>query len=109
MSKALSNKVALIAGSSRGIGRAAALALAKEGAGLIGVHYASNADAAHSAVRRVVRLLRSRRAARPLPPCLVLFHDTPPARISSACEVSRSTVARGTGDILLVPGLLVFG
>ena len=41
MSKALSNKVALIMGSSRGIGRAAALVLAKEGASLVGVHYAS--------------------------------------------------------------------
>lgn len=36
--QALSNKVALITGSSRGIGRAAALALAKEGASFIGVH-----------------------------------------------------------------------
>jgi short chain dehydrogenase len=56
MSKALSNKVALITGSSRGIGRAAALALAKEGASLIGVHYASNADAAHSTVREIEAL-----------------------------------------------------
>lgn len=56
MSKALSNKVALITGSSRGIGRAAALVLAKEGASLIGVHYASNADAAHSTVREIEAL-----------------------------------------------------
>jgi phosphoribosylformylglycinamidine (FGAM) synthase PurS component len=56
MSKALSNKVALITGSSRGIGRAAALALAKEGASFIGVHYASNADAAHATVREIESL-----------------------------------------------------
>jgi 3-oxoacyl-[acyl-carrier protein] reductase len=56
MSKALSNKVALITGSSRGIGRAAALVLAKEGASLIGVHYASNTDAAHSTVREIEAL-----------------------------------------------------
>jgi 3-oxoacyl-[acyl-carrier protein] reductase len=56
MSKALSNKVALITGSSRGIGRSAALVLAKEGASLIGVHYASNTDAAHSTVREIEAL-----------------------------------------------------
>lgn len=56
MSKALSNKVALITGSSRGIGRAAALVLAQEGASLIGVHYGSNADAAHATVREIEAL-----------------------------------------------------
>lgn len=50
------NKVALITGSSRGIGRAAALVLAKEGASFIGVHYASNADAAHSTVHEIEAL-----------------------------------------------------
>lgn len=52
----LTNKVALITGSSRGIGRATALAFAKERAALIGVHYASNADAAHAAVREIEAL-----------------------------------------------------
>lgn len=52
----LSNKVALITGSSRGIGRAAALAFAKEGAAFIGVHYASNADAAQATVRDIEAL-----------------------------------------------------
>jgi 3-oxoacyl-[acyl-carrier protein] reductase len=56
MFRRLSNKVALITGSSRGIGRAAALAFAKEGAALIGVHYASNADAAQATVRDIEAL-----------------------------------------------------
>jgi 3-oxoacyl-[acyl-carrier protein] reductase len=56
MSGRLLNKVALITGSSRGIGRAAALAFAKAGAALIGVHYASNAEAAEATVREVEAL-----------------------------------------------------
>lgn len=52
----LSNKITLITGSSRGIGRAVALAFAKEGAALVGVHYASNADAAQSTVREIEAL-----------------------------------------------------
>lgn len=53
MSAKLSRKVALITGSSRGIGRAVALAFAREGATLIGVHYGSNADAARTTVREI--------------------------------------------------------
>ena len=56
MSHRLANKIALITGSSRGIGRAAALAFAKEGAALIGVHYTANSDAANATVRDIERL-----------------------------------------------------
>jgi NAD(P)-dependent dehydrogenase (short-subunit alcohol dehydrogenase family) len=53
MSQRLANKIALITGSSRGIGRAAALAFAREGAALIGVHYTANVDAADATVRDI--------------------------------------------------------
>lgn len=56
MTSRMANKVALITGSSRGIGRAVALALAKEGAALIGVHYSANADAANTTVRDIEAL-----------------------------------------------------
>ncbi|MGF6373516.1 3-oxoacyl-[acyl-carrier protein] reductase [Paraburkholderia sp. RAU6.4a] len=56
MSARLSNKAALITGSSRGIGRAVALAIAREGAALIGVHYGSNADAAYDTIREIEAL-----------------------------------------------------
>ncbi len=52
----LKNKIALVTGSSRGIGRATALAFAKAGAAFIGVHYSSHADAAHATVRELEAL-----------------------------------------------------
>jgi 3-oxoacyl-[acyl-carrier protein] reductase len=48
----LSNKTALITGASRGMGRAAALALAAEGARVI-VHYGRGADEAKSVVDQI--------------------------------------------------------
>ncbi|MFH8897855.1 SDR family NAD(P)-dependent oxidoreductase [Streptomyces coeruleorubidus] len=48
----LSGKTALVTGSSRGIGRATAIALAREGA-LVAVHYARNQQAAQETVELI--------------------------------------------------------
>ncbi len=48
----LANKTALVTGSSRGIGRAAALRIAAEGA-VVAVHYATNTDAAKQTVAAI--------------------------------------------------------
>lgn len=56
MSGRLTNKIALVTGGSRGIGRAVALNFAREGAALVGVHYGSNAEAAQATVRDIEAL-----------------------------------------------------
>ncbi len=53
MSKTLEGKIALVTGASRGIGRAIAIALGKEGA-TVAVHYGRNAAAANEAVAAVM-------------------------------------------------------
>jgi len=53
----LSNRVALITGSSRGIGRATALAFAKEGADVV-VNYSSRSDRAEEVVSQIRQMGR---------------------------------------------------
>lgn len=55
MSRRFENKVSLITGSSRGIGRTLALTLAREGASVV-VNYVRNADLAADAVREIEAL-----------------------------------------------------
>jgi 3-oxoacyl-[acyl-carrier protein] reductase len=52
MSKSLEGKIALVTGGSRGIGRAIALRLGRDGA-LVGVHYGRDQRAASSAVKEI--------------------------------------------------------
>jgi NAD(P)-dependent dehydrogenase (short-subunit alcohol dehydrogenase family) len=51
----LNNKIALVTGASRGIGRASALALAKEGAHII-AHYNSASDEAQTLVKEIQKM-----------------------------------------------------
>ncbi len=53
----LENKVAIVTGSSRGIGRAIALAFAKEGAGVV-INYLQSEDKARDVVRPILDMKR---------------------------------------------------
>ncbi len=52
MSKPLADKIALVTGASRGIGRAIALRLGRDGAS-VAVHYGRNHEAADRAVKEI--------------------------------------------------------
>jgi 3-oxoacyl-[acyl-carrier protein] reductase len=56
MSGRFTNKAVLVTGGSRGIGHAAALAFARGGAALIGVHYGTNEAAARTTVAEIEAL-----------------------------------------------------
>lgn len=56
MTKRLQDKVALITGGSRGIGRAVALQFAREGAKFIAIHYGNNEAAATATVKELEAL-----------------------------------------------------
>ena len=51
----LKNKIALVTGASRGIGKAIALGLAKEGANIV-VNYSSNSKKAEDVVNKIKKL-----------------------------------------------------
>lgn len=62
----LAEKIALVTGASRGIGRATALALAKEGATVVGfARTAADLDAVVAEIRGSTRRTRDHRAAAP--------------------------------------------
>jgi NAD(P)-dependent dehydrogenase (short-subunit alcohol dehydrogenase family) len=54
MSKILTDKIALVTGASRGIGRSIAIRLGRDGA-LVAVHYAKNCDAAEGTAAEIER------------------------------------------------------
>ena len=56
MSLSLANKIVFITGSSRGIGKATALAFARNKVALIGLHYANNQSAAEETAQEIEAL-----------------------------------------------------
>ena len=65
----LANKIALVTGASRGMGRATALRLATAGARVI-VHYGRNADEAKAVVDQIRSAAASPTRSRPISPRL---------------------------------------